>query len=145
MPEEKRKTVCVDLDGVIAHYEGWKGVKHIGDPLPGAREFLQRLIQNYDVVIHTTRTNPDINHQELQDYSRENKLGLTPLQCARRIVALWLHKNEMPYSSIWTGNGKPIAMTYINDRALGCTTNEPGYPVIERLLQARFLSINTGE
>lgn len=145
MPEEKRKSVCVDLDGVIAHYEGWKGVKTIGDPIPGAREFLQRLIQNYNVVIHTTRANPVINKEELLKYAEKYGLGLSSLQCARMILTRWFRKHNMPYSSIWTGHGKPKAMAYIDDRALGCTSNDPDYFVIVRLLEAMCLNPNTGE
>jgi len=26
--------IGVDLDGTLAHYDGWKGVEHIGDPVP---------------------------------------------------------------------------------------------------------------
>lgn len=26
--------IGVDLDGTLAHYEGWKGPEHIGDPVP---------------------------------------------------------------------------------------------------------------
>ena len=26
--------VGVDLDGTLAQYDGWKGVDHIGDPVP---------------------------------------------------------------------------------------------------------------
>jgi len=27
--------IGVDLDGTLAHYDGWKGVDHIGEPIPG--------------------------------------------------------------------------------------------------------------
>lgn len=26
--------IGVDLDGTLAHYDGWHGVEHIGDPIP---------------------------------------------------------------------------------------------------------------
>lgn len=25
---------AVDLDGTLAHYDGWRGEDHIGDPIP---------------------------------------------------------------------------------------------------------------
>lgn len=40
MPEDKPNDnkssgwIGVDLDGTLAHYDGWKGVDHIGDPIP---------------------------------------------------------------------------------------------------------------
>lgn len=26
--------IGVDLDGTLAHYSGWKGIEHVGDPVP---------------------------------------------------------------------------------------------------------------
>jgi len=26
--------IGVDLDGTLAHYNGWKGIEHVGDPVP---------------------------------------------------------------------------------------------------------------
>lgn len=26
--------IAVDLDGTLAHYDGWKGIDHIGEPVP---------------------------------------------------------------------------------------------------------------
>jgi len=50
------KTICVDFDGVLAEYIGWKGPDHLGDPMPGALGFLKQLCMlNYEIVIHTTR------------------------------------------------------------------------------------------
>jgi len=54
-----KKSVCVDLDGVLAQYDGWKGVEHIGDPIPGAVQFTKKLQEVARVVIFTTRTNAD--------------------------------------------------------------------------------------
>lgn len=51
------KIICVDLDGVLAQYSGWQGPDHIGDPLPGAREFLDSLNDmGYEIVIFSTRS-----------------------------------------------------------------------------------------
>ena len=53
---KKPKHICVDFDGVLAEYTGWKGPEHLGDPMPGSREFLKALKNmGYKVVIHTTR------------------------------------------------------------------------------------------
>jgi len=59
-----KKTVCVDMDGVLATYHGWRGVEEIGDPLPGAVEFTKKLAEKFDIVIFTTRCNPEINKPE---------------------------------------------------------------------------------
>lgn len=103
-----RKTVCVDLDGVLADYsQGWQGVDHIGEPIPGAREFLQALSAMADVVIFTTRCNPEVNKPE-------------SVNLLKRRIEEWLHKHGMPYDDIYTGIGKPIAAAYVDDRAIEC-------------------------
>lgn len=52
---------CVDLNGVLDSYTGWKGDKHFDPPRPGAREFLQALrSRGYQVVIFTTRYEQDV-------------------------------------------------------------------------------------
>lgn len=30
----ERRVIAVDLDGTLAHYDGWRGVRHIGEPIP---------------------------------------------------------------------------------------------------------------
>ena len=56
MPAGNGRWVCVDVDGTLARYAGWKDSDTIGDPLPGAREFMQALRdRNYYVVVFTAR------------------------------------------------------------------------------------------
>ena len=38
-----KNTVCVDLDGTLAKYDGWKGLEHIGEPIDGSVEFTQQV------------------------------------------------------------------------------------------------------
>ena len=40
---DDRPIVCVDLDGVLNDYDGWKGADYFHPPRPGAREFSQQL------------------------------------------------------------------------------------------------------
>lgn len=50
------KTVCVDFDGVIHDMKSWEGPAIcIGGVVSGAREFLQELLQRYEVVICSSR------------------------------------------------------------------------------------------
>jgi len=54
--EDSRPVVCVDLNGVLDAYTGWRGPHHWDPPRPGAEEFLRSLCeQGFRVVIHTTR------------------------------------------------------------------------------------------
>lgn len=49
-------TVCVDLNGTLDLYQGWRGPNYWYRPRPGAGRFLAALkARNYNVVIFTTR------------------------------------------------------------------------------------------
>lgn len=48
--------VGVDLDGTLAHYDGWRGPEHIGAPIPLMVERVQRwLAAGQEVRIFTAR------------------------------------------------------------------------------------------
>lgn len=100
-------TIAVDLDGVLARYEGWQGVETIGDPIPEAREFLHNLRRRGRVVIYTVRT------------TNRGDTELTPDELVA-IIEDWLNEHDMPYDEVWTGPGKPIAVAYVDDRAVLC-------------------------
>ena len=56
LPEDTRPVVCVDLNGVLDSYAGWRGPHHWDPPRPGAEGFLRALCgQGFRVVILTTR------------------------------------------------------------------------------------------
>lgn len=121
----KRKTVCVDLDGVLARYDGWKGVDHFGLPLPGAQEFTRRLSQFARVVIFTTRANADpfVAGVVRPDGEVEPHHGATPDGLVGKIEA-WLDLHGFHYDEVYAGQGKPLASAYIDDRAVSCEPQE---------------------
>lgn len=49
--------IGVDLDGTLAHYEGWKGAAHVGKPVPAMVERVKRWLADghYDVKVFTAR------------------------------------------------------------------------------------------
>lgn len=51
----------VDLDGTLAHHEGWKGSRYIGPPIPKMLERVKRWLKQGRIVkIFTARANdPD--------------------------------------------------------------------------------------
>jgi hypothetical protein len=114
--EEKRKPrVCVDLDGVLARYDKWKGIDHIGDPVPGALEFVRQLSRVAEIIVFTSRC-----AQDVLEGSR-----VTPPQLRIRVIE-WLEKNKFPYTDVYTGQGKPRAAAFIDDRAVHCNPqNDP--------------------
>jgi hypothetical protein len=95
------KTICLDFDGVLNTYDGWKGDDVLFDPRPGAKEFIERLFDNgYEVVIHTTRP-------------------------AEKILQWW-RDNKFPGAE-WIGpriaHTKPPAFAYLDDRGICFTGN----------------------
>jgi hypothetical protein len=57
---EERLIVCVDLNGVLDRYTGWKSPEHWDPPSPGAEEFLRSLHERgFRVVVFTTRWEAD--------------------------------------------------------------------------------------
>jgi hypothetical protein len=103
-----RKTIAVDVDGVLADYmEGWKGVDNIGDPIPGAVEFTQALGKFADVLIFTTRTNPEMQKP-------------VTARLLSKKVQEWLDKHGFYYDDIWIGEGKPVCSAIVDDRAVSC-------------------------
>lgn len=51
-----RGWIGVDLDGTLAHYDGWKGIEHIGEPIPLMVERVKRwLAEGRAVKIFTAR------------------------------------------------------------------------------------------
>lgn len=51
--------IAVDLDGTLAHYDGWRGITHIGEPIPAMAARVRTWIQEgKDVRIFTARVGP---------------------------------------------------------------------------------------
>lgn len=97
-----RKTVCIDLDGTLVHYEEWQGEEHFGKVLPGASVATKALHdKGWFIIIYTTRSNKTI----LSKFLSENKIEFDAI-------------NENPYQPANAIGGKPIADVYVDDRAL---------------------------
>jgi hypothetical protein len=111
MPRQ-RPRVCVDLDGVLASYDKWRGLDHIGDPVEGALEFARALDKKADIVVFTSRCSPERIEEEGSTLSYG--------QYRVRIVE-WLEKHGFPYADVYVGQGKPRAVAFIDDRAIACS------------------------
>jgi len=105
----RKPRVCVDLDGVLAQYDKWKGVDHIGDPVDGAVDFTKKLAKIAEITIFTSRC-----AQDILEGSR-----ITPGQLRIKVVD-WLETHGIPYSDVYIGQGKPRAAAFIDDRAIHC-------------------------
>ncbi|MCH8804515.1 MAG: hypothetical protein IH986_00310 [Planctomycetes bacterium] len=90
------KTIMVDLDGVICTEER-TFERPLAEPMPGAREALQRLRDaGHSIVIYTAR-------------------GWAELRVAKQ----WLDDHGMAYDGIHMA--KPIGDVWIDDRAIRFT------------------------
>jgi hypothetical protein len=70
--------IGVDLDGTLAHYDGWKGIDHIGEPVPAMVERVKRwLAEGKDVRIFTARV--CVNSER----------GATEAEAARAYISSW--------------------------------------------------------
>lgn len=106
----RKPRICLDLDGVLAQYDKWRGIEHIGDPIPGALKFTKDLAKIAEIVIFSSRC-----AQDIAEGSR-----ITPGQLRIHIIE-WLEKHKFPYSDVYVGQGKPRAAAFIDDRAVACS------------------------
>lgn len=129
--EVKRKPkVCVDLDGVLAKYENWRGPDQIGPPLPGAMEFMTSLAQIADILIFTTRCS--------SDHFGEHSTLTSPGRLKIRVID-WLEKYNFPYSDVYVGQGKPHALAFIDDRGVNCSPQKDPDAFTKALAATRAL------
>lgn len=48
--------IAVDLDGTLAHYDGWQGIEHIGEPVQPILQLVKDMLgRGIDVRIFTAR------------------------------------------------------------------------------------------
>ncbi len=85
--------VCVDLDGVLNDFDGWRGADYFHPPRPGAREFLERLhARGYKVIVFTVRWAPHVRE--------------------------WLEQHGISHLVSEVTDKKPPAHVYVDDRAI---------------------------
>ena len=78
-----KKTICVDFDGVIATYDGWKGFDVLGDPITEVIKVMKQLKEEgYHIIILTTRSDTPKLRKWLKDnnvmYDSLNSNGHNP-------------------------------------------------------------------
>lgn len=104
-----RGVIVVDLDGTICEHR----YPAFGEPVAGAREALQRLqAAGFRIIIHTVRTSSMLRAAE--EY--------TPDINSPEAVSAFLQQHQIPYDEIWS-HDKPLAVAYIDDRALRVVGN----------------------
>lgn len=135
MPEKNRTPViALDLDGTIAQYDKFEGVDVIGDPIEGAQDFVDKLSKLGEVIIYTTRMNPDMDNKYTQDELFD-------------IIKSWMNKHKFPDVEIYIGQGKPLADVYVDDRAFNLNPGKESNTIdaYEEALERLPLYIETNE
>ena len=88
-----RKTIMIDLDGVLNTYNGNYSENYIPDVKRGAKEFIKKLNKDYDLILFTTRNNLE--------------------------ATKWLIENKMDEYFKDVTSIKIPAYLYLDDRAIG--------------------------
>lgn len=98
-----RSWIGVDLDGTLARYSGWRGLEHVGKPIPVMLARVKHwLDEGYCVKIFTAR-------------AAEGEKGIAP-------VKKWLKENGLP--DLEVTNQKDFAMIELwDDRAVQVVAN----------------------
>jgi len=98
----------VDFDGVIhkcskGYYDG----TIYDDPVPGAREALERLSDQYTIIVYTCKAKPD--------------RGLVNGKTGTQLIWEWLEKHDLSKYVSKVTSEKPRARAYIDDKAISFT------------------------
>jgi hypothetical protein len=110
--ERKGKArVCVDLDGVLCKRSSGSRTESFGVPYDGAVDFMTDLATKAEIVIHTARLSTD-------DLQEKQKI--------RDGIESWLKQHRIAFDEIYTGNGKPLAVAFVDDRGVTCRPEDDG-------------------
>ena len=129
-PTTRKFRVCVDLDGVLAKYDRWRGIDHIGEPIDGARQFMTDLAKVAEIVVFTSRCSSEL----IEAAGSNVTVGLSRVR-----VIEWLEKNKIPYSDVYVGQGKPRAAAFIDDRGVGCNPQQDADAYVNALALTKML------
>jgi hypothetical protein len=102
-----RLILAVDFDDTIATNDRWP---EIGAPKEGVREALTQLIEKFEIIIYTCRTNLSSRHR---DYSIKS-------------IKEYMATHRIPYDRLDLGlEGKVYADFYVDDKGVAFEDNWP--------------------
>ena len=84
--------IGVDLDGTLAHYDKWRGIDHIGDPIPKMLDRVQKWIDSgIEVRIFTARVHEPEALPFIEDWLYKHGLGCLKVTNVKdfEMVELW--------------------------------------------------------
>ena len=103
MSEKKKKTICIDFDGVLADYSnGFQGKDVFGDMIPGADVGTKVLRDNGNtIIIHTTRPATDKLKKWLDDYINENPNQPEDSKECKLIADIYIDDRGITFRGRW--------------------------------------------
>lgn len=102
-----KRIIAVDLDGTLAHYDGWKGIEHIGPVIPEVANAMERAQkEGADVWIYTARVSDPADAEQAGKYVHD-----------------WLIKNNLKFEGITAVKHKFFS-EFWDDRAIQVIKNE---------------------
>ncbi len=113
--------VCVDLDGVLCLPASGSRRESFGEPYDGALDFMQELAGRAEIVIYTARL------------STSNEAEKT---ATKALIEAWLTQQRMPFDEVYTGNGKPLAVAFVDDRGVSCRPADDGVAAFGSAMKA---------
>ena len=108
--DESKPVLAVDFDSTLSQLDAGKDFNSFyGTPIPGAQEWMQEMVQYFNIVIFTSRC---LNYEGVKN------------------IHAWLLRYDFPIN-IFVTNVKIPARYYIDDRAYRFTGNN--YPSVEEV------------
>ena len=102
-----KRIIAVDLDGTLAHYDGWKGIGHIGAIIPSvANAILLAKKEGADIWIFTARVSDPKDAEE-----------------AGNAIVAYLTENGIPFDGL-TAIKHKFFTEFWDDRAIQVIKNE---------------------
>tara|TARA_R110000803_G_scaffold83827_2_gene149872 strand:+ start:358 stop:675 length:318 start_codon:yes stop_codon:yes gene_type:complete len=99
--------IALDLDGTLAHYDKWRGVEHVGEPIPAMVKKLNDWVaQGHNVTLFTARVS---DAEEAPD--------------AGHYIGKWILKHELPITEITCIKKKKFDL-FVDDKAISVIKNE---------------------
>ena len=99
--------IAIDLDGTLAHYDGWKGIGHIGCVIPEVANAMERAqAEGAEVHLFTARVSAPEDAAE-----------------AHKVISKWAEANHFTFASITAVKHK-FFTEFWDDRAIQVIRNE---------------------
>lgn len=100
--------IGVDLDGTLAHYDRWRGIEHVGEPVPAMMARVKRWIaEGREVRIFTARCHEPEAVPHVEAWLIAN--GLPPLQVT--------NVKDFAMDELW--DDRAVQVEFNTGRALG--------------------------